>query len=204
MLEMEFNMKVLYHDENIVVIIKDIHQDAEHDVPNALKKEGFKDIYTLHRLDKNVGGIMVYALNKKAAAHFSKLIQDGSFIKEYRAIIHGEIEEEEAILEDFLFKDSKTNKVFTVKKERKGVKYAKLEYRCIKKEASTSLVHIRLYTGRTHQIRVQFASRKHPLVGDHKYGSKDLIKEPLLYACKLTFPYKHKQMVFEDYPDWAN
>lgn len=196
-------MELLYKDENIVVCLKEIGLDSEHDLPKLLKNELHSEIYTLHRLDKNVGGIMVYALHKKVAADFSKLIENGSFIKEYRALIHGVMDEDEAILEDYLFKDSRSHKVFVVKKERKGVKFAKLSYQTIQKYEDTSLVHIRLYTGRTHQIRVQFASRKHPLVGDHKYGSRSTIKEPQLYACKISFPYKKEVLEFEHYPEWT-
>ena len=144
---------------------------------------------------------MVYARNKKTAALFSKNIQDGKLIKEYVAMVHGNIEGE-GIMEDLLFKDSRKNKVFVVKKERKGVKQAKLAYNVLK-SGEQSLVHIRLYTGRSHQIRVQFASRNHPLIGDHKYGSRSELKEPMLYSCKITFPYKGKERSYEYYPEWA-
>ena len=104
--------------------------------------------------------------------------------------------------EDFLFKDSRKNKVFPVKKERKGVKYARLEFQRLK-SGEQSLVHIRLHTGRSHQIRVQFSSRGFPLVGDHKYGSRDTATAPMLYSCRITLPWNGKQNVFEAMPDWA-
>lgn len=194
-------MEILYSNKDFVVCIKPVGYDSEMDVPQALKNM-YSDIYPLHRLDKNVGGVMVYALNSQTARILSKQIQEGKMIKEYVAKIHG-IPPKEGILEDFLFKDSKKNKVFVVKKERKGVKKAKLAYQCISHDQETSLIHIRLYTGRSHQIRVQFASRGYPLLGDHRYGSKDKNKAPLLYSCKISFPYKNEILSFESYPNWA-
>lgn len=194
-------MEILHSDENILVIIKPVGMDSEHDVPKTLVEEYGGEIFTLHRLDKNVGGVMVYARNKKTAAILSKAIQDGQMIKEYLAGVHG-VPPEEGVLEDLLFKDSRKNKVFVVKRQRTGVKKAKLEYKRLTEE-DESLVHIRLYTGRSHQIRVQFASRGFPLVGDHKYGSKSSKKDPMLFSHKITFPYKGKNISFEAKPEWA-
>ena len=104
---------------------------------------------------------------------------------------------------DLLFKDSSKNKVFVVKKERKGVKKARLEFKTIR-SGEDSLVRIRLHTGRSHQIRVQFSSRGFPLVGDHKYGSRDDKKEPMLFSCCITFPWKGEDKRFEALPDWAD
>lgn len=195
-------MKILEQDENIVAIVKAIGEDSEHDIPQLLKNEIGKDVFTLHRLDKNVGGVMIYALNKKYAAILSKAIQDNLVIKEYYAKVSGILEMKSGTLENFLFKDSRKNKVFVVKKERKGVKFAKLDYEVLK-EDSDSLLHIRLHTGRSHQIRVQFSHIGHPLLGDHKYGSRDEKKEPMLYSCKITFPYRNELKVIESYPEWA-
>ena len=194
-------MEILHSDENIIVITKPVGLDSEHDVPAVLQSEVGGEVFTLHRLDKNVGGVMVYARNKKTAAVLSKAIQDGRMVKEYLAKVHG-TPEESGVLEDLLFKDSRKNKVFVVKRQRAGVKKAKLEYKRLS-EGEESLVHIRLYTGRSHQIRVQFASRGFPLVGDHKYGSKSSEKEPKLFSHRITFPYKGKDVSFEATPDWA-
>lgn len=194
-------MEILHSDENIIVIIKPVGLDSEHDVPAVLQSEVGGEVFTLHRLDKNVGGVMVYARNKKTAAVLSKAIQDGRMVKEYLAKVHG-TPEESGVLEDLLFKDSKKNKVFVVKRQRAGVKKAKLEYKRLS-EGEESLVHIRLYTGRSHQIRVQFSSRGFPLVGDHKYGSKSSEKEPELFSHRITFPYKGEDVSFEATPDWA-
>lgn len=122
-------------------------------------------------------------------------------VKQYLAMVHG-TPPESGDWEDFLFKDSRKNKVFTVKRERKGVKYARLTFSRIT-AGDLSLVHIRLYTGRSHQIRVQFASRGFPLVGDHKYGARDSKTAPLLFSHRITFPYRGKTLTFEASPDWA-
>ena len=122
-------------------------------------------------------------------------------VKEYVAMVHG-CPPEEGDWEDLLWKDASKNKVFVVKRERKGVKKARLEFRRLT-QGEESIVRIRLHTGRSHQIRVQFSSRGFPLVGDHKYGSRDEKTEPMLFSCCLTFPYKEKVLRFEKLPDWA-
>ena len=143
---------------------------------------------------------MVYARTKQAAATLSRAVQEGSMIKEYVAMVHG-TPPETGNWEDYLFKDSRKNKVFAVKKERKGVKYARLEFQR-RTAGETSLVHIRLHTGRSHQIRVQFSSRGYPLVGDHKYGSRAEQTEPMLFSCRIAFPWQGAEKVFEAFPDW--
>ncbi len=144
---------------------------------------------------------MVYARTKASAAALSKVIQEGAMVKEYVALVHG-TPPEAGDWQDFLFKDSAKNKVFVVKKERRGVKKARLEFTRLT-AAHQSLVRIRLHTGRSHQIRVQFASRGFPLVGDHKYGSRDEAAAPMLFSCCLTFPHRGKVLRFEKLPDWA-
>ena len=194
-------MTILHCDRDLAVCIKPVGVDSEAEVPEALKAELGGDIFPIHRLDKNVGGVMVYARTKSAAAALSKAVQEGSMIKEYVALVHG-TPPETGDWEDLLFKDSRKNKVFVVKKERKGVKFARLEYRTLRGGAQ-SLVHIRLHTGRSHQIRVQFASRGFPLVGDHKYGSRDNATAPMLFSCRIRFPWKGNELIFESQPDWA-
>ena len=189
-------MEILYSDENIVVCIKPVGLDSEHDVPAQLGDE----IYTLHRLDKNVGGVMVYARNKKAAAALSGVIQRNEMVKEYVAQVHGE-PPEYGDWEDLLFKDSKSNKVFVVKRPRKGVKAAHLEFQRLT-PAPDALVRIRLHTGRSHQIRVQFSSRGFPLLGDHKYGAKDPFTAPQLFCSCLRFSLYGKDYTFEAMPKW--
>ena len=195
-------MNILYSDKNLVACIKPVGMDSESQMPSELKKQLSGEIFTVHRLDLNVGGVMIYARTKQAAAELSRSIQEGTMVKEYVAMVHG-TPPETADWEDLLWKDAKKNKVFVVKRTRGGVKKARLEYNRIT-EGETSLVHIRLHTGRSHQIRVQFSSRGFPLVGDHKYGSKDIKTEPMLYSCKITFPFKGKNLSFESLPAWAS
>ena len=195
-------MRILYQDKNIAVCVKPVGLDAQADVPAALSEALGGDFLPVHRLDQNVGGVMVYARTKEAAGKLSAAIQSGAMIKEYVAMVHG-TPPEQGDWEDWLFKDSSKNKVFVVKKERKGVKKARLEFARLR-EGETSLVRIRLHTGRSHQIRVQFASRGYPLVGDHKYGAKDDAPTPMLFSCRLTFPWAGKSVAFEAYPDWIS
>lgn len=190
-------MEILYQDKGIVVCVKPVGLDSEHEVPSLLAEAFGREIFPIHRLDKNVGGVMVFARTKAAAAALSKAVQEGTMVKEYVAKVHG-APPESGDWTDLLFKDSSKNKVFVVKKERKGVKKARLEFT----RHSQDLVRIRLYTGRSHQIRVQFASRGFPLVGDHKYGSRDEATAPMLFSCCLTFPWAGKQMRFEKLPEW--
>ena len=193
-------MEILYQDDQIVVCIKPVGLDSEKALPDALKEQFGGEIFTVHRLDLNVGGVMVYARTKQAAAQLSEAIQDGTMVKEYVAFVHG-TPPTEGDWEDLLFKDSRKNKVFVVDRQRNGVKKARLIYRLIS-SGENSLVRIRLYTGRSHQIRVQFASRGFPLVGDHKYGAKDEHKNPMLFSCCLTFPYKNQTVSYSAMPDW--
>lgn len=194
-------MKLLYSDNHIAVCIKPVGMDSETELPQALRKALSGDIFPIHRLDKNVGGVMVYARTKASAASLSKAVQEGAMIKEYVAMVHG-TPPEEGDWADLLWKDSQKNKVYTVKRERKGVKSARLEFKRLT-QGDVSLVRIRLHTGRSHQIRVQFSSRGFPLVGDHKYGSRDEATSPMLFSCRITFPYKGEAKCFEALPDWA-
>ncbi len=191
-------MEILYQNADLAVIVKPVGLDSEKEVPQALQKALGGQCFPIHRLDKNVGGVMVYARSKSAAAALSKAVQDGSMVKEYVAKVHGN-PPENGDWEDLLWKDSSKNKVFVVKRERGGVKKARLTFTRI----GYGLVHIRLYTGRSHQIRVQFASRGFPLVGDHKYGARDEASAPMLFSCGIRFPYQGKTLSFDASPDWA-
>lgn len=194
-------MEILYADQAIAVCIKPVGLDAEHGLPAALRETLGGDIFPVHRLDLNVGGVMVYARTKPAAAALSRAVQEGSMVKEYVAMVHG-TPPEAGDWEDLLFKDPTKNKVYIVGRMRRGVKPARLTFRRLT-EGETSLVRIRLYTGRSHQIRVQFAGRGFPLVGDHKYGARDDTDGPMLFSCALTFPHRGKTQRFAALPAWA-
>lgn len=196
-------MKVIYDDAVITLLEKPIgisSQATDNDacLPSLLlayyqEKGERAEPFVLHRLDTAVGGLMVYAKTKNAAAILSKAIAQGTLHKRYLAVVAGDVERElgkTGELFDYLFKDSKKNKSFAVKKKRNGVKEARLTYEVLGKREHEgcvlSLVSVALLTGRTHQIRVQFSSRGFPLWGDGKYGSR--IKGDIaLFSKELSF-----------------
>ncbi len=192
-------MKVLYEDKFLIAVEKPAAVLSEpspggEDVLTLAKEMTGGDCFLVHRLDRNTGGAMVLAKSAAAAGKLSDLIQKREFIKEYLAVIKGVPEAPEGVFEDLLFKDSGKNKTFVVKRERKGVKKASLSYRVLStakngEHGEVSLVLVRLNTGRTHQVRVQFASRKMPLLGDGKYGSRDNRCETALWSCRLAFKH---------------
>ena len=194
-------MEILDFCKDYAVCIKPVGADSEHDMPRLLREALGGDIFPVHRLDRNVGGVMVYARTGQGAAELSRLIREGKLIKEYVAQVHGQ-PPEQGDWEDLLFKDSRRNKVFVVDRQRTGVKQARLEYRRLT-GGERSLVQIRLHTGRSHQIRVQFASRGYPLVGDRKYGARDDVPSPMLYSFRITFPYKGQEQVYAHLPVWC-
>jgi len=164
-------------------------------------------IFPVHRLDKETGGLMVYAKNSKAAATLSADIKEYRLKKEYLALIHNDISPDSAELCDLLFHDKVKNKAYVVKRERKGVKKAVLTYDKISSTDSpygrASLIRVTLKTGRTHQIRVQFASRGYALVGDKRYGAKDNAENLGLWSCCLEFyhPETKEKLKFEVLPE---
>ena len=193
-------MQIVYEDPRIAVIVKPVGMESERDIPQALQAQLGGAFYPVHRLDQNVGGLMVYARSNKTAAELSRQIQSGSFVKEYTAMVHG-TPEPEGDWTDLLFKDSRKNKVFLVNRERNGVKKARLTYRRLH-AGEQSIVRIRLYTGRSHQIRAQFSGRGYPLVGDHKYGSRAKETAPMLWSCCLEFDLTEHHR-YELLPPWA-
>ena len=167
-------MKILYDGEDAVVAVKPAgvlseESVAEQNMVSLLSEELSCKVYPVHRLDRAVGGAMVFAKSRKAA---SRLSAPGAFEKEYIAVVHGATEVR-GEWRDLLFKDSRSNKSFVVKRMRRGVREAALSFETVVSNGDFSLVSVRLGTGRSHQIRVQFSSRRHPLVGDGKYGASD-------------------------------
>ncbi len=185
-------MNVLFSDGHVTVCVKPVGVNSETGLPGLLKKAGAGPALCVHRLDTAVGGVMVYAKTPKTAAALSREIAAGGMEKTYLAVCAGVPEPPEGEMCDLLFKDSRSNKSYVVRRERKGVRRARLEYALLdtlgEGEAARSLVRVRLHTGRSHQIRVQFASRKMPLLGDGKYGSR-IGGEIALWSYRLSFTH---------------
>lgn len=192
-------MEILLADDDIVIIKKDAgilsqpdRSGKEDSIPDRLNADGMA-VKPVHRLDRDTGGVMVYARSDRAAAVLSAtLAQHDRFCKEYLAVVNGVPVPLSATLEDWLYHDARKNKSFTVKKQRRGVRYASLSYTVLgtvmNEDKPLSLVLVRLHTGRTHQIRVQFSSRQMPLVGDSRYGGQRGC--PLaLWSYSLSFPH---------------
>lgn len=194
------DINIIYQDKDLVVCVKPaglLSEEGPGSLPQYLKSQIGCEIYPVHRLDRGTGGIMVYAKTKDSAAALSAAIQSGSFGKEYMAIVRGVPKEREGVLSDLLYHDRIANKSYVVKKKRAGVKSASLEYSTlanVKYGGDTlSLLKIKLHTGRTHQIRVQFASRRLPLYGDGKYGGRSEPEGMALWAHTLNFFVKNGQ-----------
>lgn len=200
--------EILYEDQSLLIAVKPVGYLSEpgqgKSFPNALEEwyasQGkTQKIFTVHRLDKIVGGVMVFAKDQKTASYLTKLVAERDIKKEYLAVLRGVPEKEEDTLRDLLFRDASKNKTFVVKRMRKGVRDASLDYRLLgiaeKDGQALSLVRVNLHTGRTHQIRVQFSSRKLPLLGDIRYGSKDPNCTAALWSWRLSFPHPNGKVV---------
>lgn len=168
--------------------------ESEHQLPSLLEAQlGLAPgtVRCVHRLDRAVGGVMVYALTPKGAAALSAQVQDHTLRKEYLALCAGVPEPAAGEMVDYLYQDKAKGRAYPVKKIRRGVKEARLEYQAKDSRSldnqAVSLVQVKLHTGRFHQIRCQFAARKMPLLGDGKYGSRIKAAGPALFSCKLSF-----------------
>lgn len=208
-------MELLYVDEDIVVCLKParvLSTDEPGGVPDLVRQalgDPKADVRTVHRLDRVVSGLMVLARNAKAASELSRQIRDDEFEKEYMAVIHGQPAEHAGTLRDLLGRDKARKMTFVASEPAKGVQEAVLDYHVLNIAQGMSRVRIRLHTGRTHQIRVQFASRGMPLVGERKYSTMDDPCEIALWSCRLGFthPRTGKRVEFThepplDYP-WS-
>ena len=189
-------LTILYEDVHLVICLKPVgvlSEDSEKGrcMPQLLREhyraQGKNDyIATVHRLDKIVGGVMVFSRRREVTGKLIAAVAQHEITKEYLAVLRGHPEKEEDTLEDLLFRDAAHNKSYVVKRMRKGVRKALLSYREIGRTDELSLVRIQLHTGRTHQIRVQFSSRALPLLGDIRYGSKDEQCKTALWSCHLA------------------
>lgn len=208
---MKNNLEILYEDNHIIVVVKPFNILSQSDdtkdidmltlIKSYLKEKYNKpgNVYLglIHRLDRPTGGIMVFAKTSKAASRLSEQIRLNLFTKKYLAVINGYLSEKSGVFEDYILKKEDNSSIIL-----KDGKYAKLEYEVLKEKNDLSLVSILLHTGRHHQIRVQFASRNHPLYGDQRYG-KASKKQLALFAYYLSFnhPVTKEKLEFIKYPD---
>ena len=214
---MKDKLDILYEDNHIIVVVKPVNVLSQADNTNDLDmltiiKSFLKEKYNkpgnvylglVHRLDRPVGGVMVFAKTSKAASRLSNEVRSGNLKKKYYAIVNDNNLKDEDTFIDYLLKDSNYNTIVTTKE--KG-KYSELSYKVLErdKENNLALVDINLKTGRHHQIRVQFASRNHPLYGDQRYGKEDK-KQIALFAYSLEFihPTTKEKMFFYKNPDYG-
>ena len=206
-------MKILYEDRDLIAVSKPAGVLSElsgnkQSVPLFLKQywqsRGHKnDVFTVHRLDRDVAGVMVLAKTPKAASNLSQQIANRTVTKKYLAVLRGIPERNEDVLNDLLFRDASKGKTYVVDRMRKGVRDASLSYKVLDIADGLTLVEVELYTGRTHQIRVQFASRALPLYGDGRYGSSDGGHTPALFCKTMEFlhPYSKMNIKIEHVPD---
>lgn len=203
-------MKIIYQDNRIVAAIKPagvISTDKRRGMPDLLRQELHTEcIRTVHRLDAPVAGLMVFARSVYAAGELSRQIREGTFEKSYLAVVRGAPEPREGTLVDLLGRDREKRMTYVAQEPGKGVQEARLRYRVLAEAGGLSLVRVDLLTGRTHQIRVQFASRGMPLAGDRRYGMEGDPVFPIgLWSYRLAFdhPETGERMVLERMPPEA-
>jgi len=212
-------VKILFEDNHIIVVEKEPNIPSQADktkdedmltivkqyIKETYQKNGNVYLGLIHRLDRPVGGVMVFAKTSKAASRLSNQVREKIFQKKYLAVVDGEFEKEKGTLEDYLYKDERNNKSKVVSKDKKNAKLAKLDYKVLKynEVKDLSLLEINLYTGRHHQIRVQLANCGHSIFGDQKYGTRGKGKQIALWAYELTIqhPVAKKEMIFQDFPE---
>lgn len=204
-------LNVIYEDNHVIVVEKPCNVPSQADktgdadmltLVKAYIKEKYQkpgDVYLglVHRLDRPVGGIMVFARTSKAASRLSEAIRINDFSKKYLAVVEGKLQEKSGVLEDYLYKNEALNKSLVVSKEKKGAKLARLSYEVVEECEDMSLVKINLETGRHHQIRVQFSHAGHPLIGDQKYGKSAPGVQIALWAYELEFKHPVKEEVMK-------
>ncbi len=211
-------LNILFEDNHIIVIEKIPNIPSQSDKTEdmdmqTMVKQYIKEKYAkpgnvylglVHRLDRPVGGVMVFAKTSKAAGRLSEQVRQKVFKKKYLAVVDGKVEPEQGTLEDYLYKDERNNISRVVKKEKKNAKFAKLDYKALKynEVKKLSLLEINLHTGRHHQIRVQLANFGHSIFGDQKYGTRGKGRQIALWAYELTIehPITKEQMTFKNLP----
>ncbi len=211
-------MMVLFEDKYLIVCEKPVGVESQvsgrgkEDMITLLSRyrvEKGEDTYVglVHRLDTTTGGAMIYSKREDMTGKLSALLQSGDYKKTYFAVVHGAPEEREGELRDLIYHDKQKNKSFVVAKKRAGVKEGLARYRCLESVTLDngeimSLVKVELITGRTHQIRIQFASRGMPLVGDGKYGSRDNKAKCALWSHRVEFihPVTKKEIEAWSFP----
>lgn len=212
-------LNVIYEDNHIIVVEKPPNIPSQADktedidmltiikgyIKEKYNKPGNVYIGLIHRLDRPVGGIMIFAKTSKSASRLSEQVRNKDFEKEYLAVVDGKFEKIIGTLEDYLYKDQRNNISKVVNKEKKNSKFAKLDYEVLKYNEikNLSLVRIKLYTGRHHQIRLQLANFGHSIYGDQKYGTRGRGKQIALWAYKLKIlhPVTKKEMIFKCLPE---
>lgn len=212
-------LKIIYEDNHIIVVEKKPNIPSQADKTNdmdmlTLIKEYIKEKYNkpgnvylglVHRLDRPVGGVMVFAKTSKAASRLSNQVREKVFKKKYLAVVDGKFDKKTGSLEDYLYKDERNNMSKVVNKDKKNAKLAKLDYEVLtyNEVKDLSLVKIDLHTGRHHQIRVQLFHSGHSIFGDQKYGTRGKGKQIALWAYSLTIehPITKEEMAFEDLPE---
>lgn len=212
-------LKILYEDNHIIVVEKKPNIPSQSDktgdidmltlvkdyIKEKYKKPGNVYLGLVHRLDRPVGGIMIFAKTSKAASRLSNQVREKIFKKKYLAVVDGKFEKNQGTLEDYLYKDERHNISKVVKKEKKNSKLAKLDYKVLKYNPvkDLSLVEVNLHTGRHHQIRVQLSNFGHSIFGDQKYGTRGKGKQIALWAYELTIihPVTKEELTFKDLPE---
>ena len=212
-------MKIIYEDNHIIVVEKMVNVPSQADktddedmlmiikkyLKEKYKKPGNVYLGLVHRLDRPVGGVMIFAKTSKAASRLSEEVRNKTFKKEYLVICNGKMEKDKDTLKDYLWKDEKKNTSYVVRENKKNAKEAILDYEVLKydKEQNLSVLKINLHTGRHHQIRVQLSSRMHAIYGDSKYHGRGAGNNICLWAYKLTIvhPTTKEEMTFMDLPE---
>ena len=202
-------MDILYQDSQVVVCVKPervLSTDEPGGVPELVRRElgdPNADVRTVHRLDRVVGGVMVLARSAPAASELSRQVREDELEKEYLAVVHGSVPESRGTLTDLLYRDKVRKMTFVAREPGKGVQEAILHYRVEDERDGLSLIRIRLQTGRTHQIRVQFSSRGLPLVGERKYAVPEEDCGLALWSCRIGFrhPETGEALHFSRLPD---